>query len=714
MRLKYKIPLILFAAYCTVAGTLIAVTLINSAKIHQESQYKVAISTARHHSEVVDGFMSTRVAEIKSLERVINLENRLSDDAKNEMLSKYMYDLLSKSNSKLISDIYVTFERGAFFNKEATEIGKFYNIDCFRSEKGNLEITTEASEPVADDDDWYLVAKKTGKLHLTEPYKWKYPGEENERLMITLSSPVFLDGKFVGVIGMDIELALLQKEFFNQFKDEKSGSFSNLVSHEGLRVTHPDSKMWLTEIGSDLSKVEQEKLKEAIRNGKEYLLIKPNDLTKEISIIPFVPMNPSWLNLPWSVNHVVPLSYLNRDEKKVRNISIATGIVSAILWGIFLVWLMSIVFGNLTSTINTISKMTEGEGNLTIRIQEKSNDEIGQMSKGLNVLVEKLHSTVKTMQKEARTLLNSSSALFGLSHNLSKSFEVVLNQSVNASEATATASKHAKSIADDAKRASVGTSDLTSTADQMSLNINSVAGAVEELSSSFTEITSSTDESRIIASKATEKAADAKSTMDKLGSAAKEIGQVTDVIKKIADKTNLLALNATIEAASAGEAGKGFAVVAGEIKELANQSAHSADDIAHLIESIQSNTINAVGVINSVAEIISKINTSIDTIASNVGEQTKAANEIASNASLASTGAKRVASTISEIANIMMESAKSAEVVASDSKNVSDSVKTMHQDTSKSCESSVQLENTANNLKSLAEHLDSIVSKFKT
>jgi len=145
----------------------------------------------------------------------------------------------------------------------------------------------------------------------------------------------------------------------------------------------------------------------------------------------------------------------------------------------------------------------------------------------------------------------------------------------------------------------------------MSANMSTIANAIEKMGSSINQISNNTADVYKIASDATSKATNAANVMSKLGVTAQEIGQVTDVIKKIADKTNLLALNATIEAASAGEAGKGFTVVANEIKELATQSASSADDIAHRIESIQKETSDAVEVMSNVSSIILKINQSV-------------------------------------------------------------------------------------------------------
>jgi len=714
MHLKYKVPLILFSAYIIIVGVLIAVTLINSSKVHRNSQNRIVMESAVSYADIIDGFMDSRIVEMKSFERLVTLERHLNDKEKLEMLHRHMNSLLSDSDSKLISNIYVAFEKGTFFSEEATEEGHYYAVDYFRPETGGFEFVAEPSELVADDDDWYLVPKETGKIHLTEPYNWKYSENEKERPMITLCYPVFLDGKFAGVIGMDIELAVLQKDFFDTWTDKKTGAYSTLISNDGLRVTHPISKMRLTKVGDDLPEAEQSKLQEAIRQGEEYLVIKDNMKKEENTIISYVPMKLKWLDLPWSVNRVVPLDYMRADEMKVRDTSITLGIISAVFWGIFLVWLMRNVFSGLTKVLGKLGKMTTGNGDLTIRLEEKSKDEIGQMSKGLNHLIEKLHSTLKTTQNEAKKLLGSSKALFDVSHSLSESSDVMLKQTISVSESTSHASEHAKSIANKADIASHCVNELVSTAEQMSVNMNSVAGAVEELSVSFGQINNNSKESHLIAAEAKEKASEATKAMNTLGTAAKEIGHVTDIIKKIADKTNLLALNATIEAASAGDAGRGFAVVASEIKELAIQSAKSADDINNRVWRIQNETTSAIGVIDSVAQIIDKINESVGLIANSVVEQTKAGNEIARNAEQASEGARRVVITISEVANTVQESALSAQKVANNIRSASDNVEVIHKDAQLSSENSVKLEHTADELKNMAESLEHIVSRFKT
>ena len=712
MRLKHKIPLILFVAYCTLVGSLTTVTLYNSHEVYIGAQYETAKAKARSRADVVEGFLEAKIAELRSFERSIIVARDKKDEDKQDLINKLLFHHINDPESKLISDIYANFERGAYFNADSTKPGHYYAIDCFRSEKGVVEISDISSEEVADDDDWYHEVKKSGKAYLTEPYKWTYPGEKTERSMITLSYPIVLDGKFAGVIGMDIEVALIQ-DFFDKMKEPETGAYVSFLSNKGIRVTHPNRNILLQKTGADLSPEDSEKLLGAIKNGNDFFITKKNLSSNEISLISYAPVKAGDL-LPWTLAYIAPLSAFQKEEIKTRWTSIISTCVGAILWGFFLMWLMSNLFGNLTRTISTLRRMAKGEGDLTIRMQEHGTDELGEMAKGFNTLIEKLHSAIKTTQRDAKNLLDASSTLFELSHKLSVSSKNSLGHAANASEITEKTSKNAMTIANEAERTRTGTNELASTAEEMSININSVAGAVEELSSSFAQITGNADESRKVATEATGKASNATDVMNKLGLAAEEIGHVTELIKRIADKTNLLALNATIEAASAGEAGKGFAVVAGEIKELANQSANSADDIAHRIEGIQSGTSNAVNVINNVSDIINKINSSIDEISNSVKQQTQASNEIANNAGQANIGAKQLVNSINGVVLAARASAQNAENVAQGTKSVSESVSVMYEGAKKSNSDSAKLNKTADTLKTMAENLDSIVSKFKT
>jgi methyl-accepting chemotaxis protein len=697
-------------AYVGLTGVLVAGALVNSTKTRKIAQYETAKFVAKNYSDVVSAYFSERIAELKSVESGIAVMANLDDKTKAKNIAALLRKL---SELPSISDAYVVFERGAYFSKEATNPGFYYNIDVFHPLNGGIEVFVEESSEIKNDDDWYIIPRKTKKNHLAEPYKWTYPGETKERKMVSISYPILVNNKFVGVLGLDMELSTLQKEFFSDMQNNLTGSYVVLISNEGKVVAHPKPEMLFATIDAGTPEKDREKLKEAIKKGEYHLVIRPEE-NGDNTILSYFPILPNGLEIPWSVGYAVPHSVLRGDELIIRYKTIIGLVLIDIIWGIFLIWLMSSVFGGLTRTVATLGKMTEGNGDLTIRLAEGGKDEIGRMSTELNLFIEKLHSAIKIIQQETKNLLSKSSMLHELSLQISGLAKAILVQSESISKITETTSESAKAIASDAGRTNAKTNVLAESAEQMSMNMNSVAGAVEELSTSFGKITSNTDEAKLIATEAKEKAKEATIVMNKLGAAAKEIGQVTNVIKSIADKTNLLALNATIEAASAGDSGKGFTVVAGEIKDLANQSAESADDIAGRIENIQSDTNSAVKVISNVSYIINKINSSIDSIANSVEQQTIASNEIADNAGQVSIGTKRVTSAIDEVAQTVDVSTQSANNVAKEAQNIFESIATINEDAKESEINSEELEKTAELLKSMAKELDSTVSKFKT
>lgn len=215
-----------------------------------------------------------------------------------------------------------------------------------------------------------------------------------------------------------------------------------------------------------------------------------------------------------------------------------------------------------------------------------------------------------------------------------------------AEELTATSQQMAGNAEETSAQANV----VSAACGEVANSVQTVAAGTEEMSSSIKEIAQNANEAAQVTSEAVEMAKSANETVTDLGTASAEISDVIKVITSIAEQTNLLALNATIEAARAGEAGKGFAVVANEVKELATQTSKATDDISQKISAIQGNTQNAVGVIGSISEIITRINDISSTIASAVEEQSATTAEIGRSVSEASRGSSEITENISGVA----------------------------------------------------------------
>ncbi len=228
------------------------------------------------------------------------------------------------------------------------------------------------------------------------------------------------------------------------------------------------------------------------------------------------------------------------------------------------------------------------------------------------------------------------------------------------SSATSDVENSVRSMTELAHTAAEKTALVVDASGRASSNVQTVAGAAEELSASVREIGQQVMKSSDIASRAVDQARSTNATVQSLTEAANRIGEVVNLITDIASQTNLLALNATIEAARAGEAGKGFAVVASEVKALANQTSNATEEISSQIAAIQAVTADSVTAIASIQETIDEISTIATAIASSVEEQDAATSEIARNVTEAAEGTSHVTENVGGVEDTVRQTSEAA------------------------------------------------------
>jgi len=308
-------------------------------------------------------------------------------------------------------------------------------------------------------------------------------------------------------------------------------------------------------------------------------------------------------------------------------------LVIAFLVGVILAGLLArSVIGETTRAVGGVKRSLDAmaAGDLTVLAQERSADEVGAAAHSLTVAQTALRAMLAKVASTAETLRSSA-------------------QDLAASNVT---------IAESSEESSAQARTVAAASEEVSATVRSVAEGAEELSVSIRQIAKNATEAATVADQGVAFSKSTGTTVGELGRSSKQIADFVKVITSIAEQTNLLALNATIEAARAGEAGKGFAVVAAEVKELARESARTAEDIAGLIESNQTQTTSAVDAISEISAIIATINEHQRTIASAMEEQSATTNEISRSVTQAASGSGEIASNMAAVASVAADSSQ--------------------------------------------------------
>ncbi|PSW22157.1 methyl-accepting chemotaxis protein [Photobacterium sanctipauli] len=219
-----------------------------------------------------------------------------------------------------------------------------------------------------------------------------------------------------------------------------------------------------------------------------------------------------------------------------------------------------------------MSEIAQGGGDLTSRLNIKTNDEVGMLAKGFDTFILNLHQLVSRIVTSAEELGKCAEQIKASASNNASATQ----QQLSEIEQVATALNEMASATQEVSNNATVTADKTASCNDLALRGNtSVQKTVDEIHNLGDEVTTTS------------------STIAELKEKSEHINTVLEVIKGIAEQTNLLALNAAIEAARAGEQGRGFAVVADEVRALAQRTQNSTEEIEGIINDLQASSTEA-------------------------------------------------------------------------------------------------------------------------
>jgi methyl-accepting chemotaxis protein len=357
------------------------------------------------------------------------------------------------------------------------------------------------------------------------------------------------------------------------------------------------------------------------------------------------------------------------------------------------------IVGEIDAAKEMLKDISEGEGDLTRRLNIDHDNEIGEMAHWFNVFVEKIEDII--------------GVIWG---NVDVSVATAQELSASSQEVNALTEEVAATVQEIAK----GGQSLSGSAAETKHQADLLRGAIENVVEATHRSTDSAMEVNNIAAKGGESAKIAGEKMEAiktmvassaevvkdLGEKSKQINQVIEVINDISEQTNLLALNAAIEAARAGEAGKGFAVVADEVKKLAEQSKKATQQIEAMVEEIGRSTMEAIDVIKSGADeveeggkVVSEALSSLDTIGGKISDLTRQISTIKESTEAQLSSTEKVKDAVADVSSVAEESAASGEQVAASIEETTSSMQ--------------QVANASQDLANNAADLRGMIEQFK-
>lgn len=650
--IKLKLLGIIIPTVFVIMVVLIVISYGISKQIILEYSSNLLTSSVENQSNEIEGWLNENMAAFQMAKDVIEATN--PDHEELQMILDSYYG----KNDNCKNGLYIADENG----------------DLMKAS----ESTLEESNPC--DTVWFKEGLTRWNLGFTEAYT-NSQGEQ----VVSASGILNGEDEEIHVISSDLSLQRVSIIVNSYIEMDKAQAFL-VSSSSGVILAHRDSSLISTKI-SECSDEYMQSVSKKIESGN----FDVEDVSGNITSMTKID------GTDWILVSYVPKEIVYSDVNRLRLAMIIICIISIVLMAVLIERVVNAVIKPVRELTNIITNMTDGD--FTIDVNVKKNDEIGMMGSHVEQFIttmRKVISSIYNVSERISDQANNSDLLSGRMYDASKVQTESMGELNNTVEQL---SASVNSIAEHATTLAMVVSDTREDGER-----------VDETMTKTVEISKKgKDDIQYISvamGEIDESVQSLKFAIDKVGKASSEITNITGLIGEIAEQTNLLSLNASIEAARAGEAGRGFAVVATEIGQLAKTCTDAVKNIDGLINEISclvQNTVvqtdESVESIKRSSQLVGNALDTFDIIFDNINEVNVLVRGMIEKVQKVDDVAGNVAAISEEQAASSQEILATSEIMVEQSANITSSSK--------------EVANDAGSLSKTSEELNEQVALFK-
>ena len=516
---------------------------------------------------------------------------------------------------------------------------------------------------------WYTLINNKKDTITTE----SYASANGDADTITVASPVSVDGKIVGVVGIDFNIDHMKQQLSGIVIGETG--YVTVYDINGKIIYHPDESV----VGTDAKEANySSNMLNAITNKQTSaaMLYTRGQTEYYGSTVP-----------AGDTGYMVLGVMLTSEYTAYISIILRVLIIGMLSCCILLTAICVIIALSITKPLKrldvVVGKLADGE--LDVTVNTTGRDEVADVGANVARIVERLKEYILYIDEISAVLnkIGKGNLVFTLQHEYAGEFSKIKEALLNI---RATMTETLTSIAQSADQVNAGAEQISSGAQALAQGATQQASSVQELSSAVQELSSQATaeaDKAVKAGKYLEQIKDEVETsntqMETMRKAMEDISvqstAIRTIIKTIDDiafQTNILALNAAVEAARAGSAGKGFAVVADEVRSLAGKSAEAAKKTNELIE-------NSVQAVQRGEELTGLTASSLQRVAEGTKQVTENIEAVASAYHDQAAKLVEISRGVDQISDVVQTNSATAEESAAASEELSGQANMMHQ-----------------------------------